>query len=46
MEVRNPGISRYVIENLSPATYYFAVRAFTSTGVESVNSNIYSKVVR
>ncbi len=46
MEVRNPGISTYVVENLSPATYYFAVRAFTSTGTESANSNVASKVVR
>jgi len=39
-------MSSYVIENLAPATYYFAVRAYTSSGSESANSNIASKVVQ
>ncbi len=46
IEVRNPGISSYVVENLSPATYYFAVRAFSSSGSESANSNVASKTIR
>lgn len=46
IEVRNPGVSRYVVENLSPATYYFAVRAVTSSGRESPNSNVASKTIR
>jgi hypothetical protein len=46
IEVRNPGVSSYVVENLSPATYYFAVRAFSSSGSESANSNVASKTVR
>jgi hypothetical protein len=46
IEVRNPGVSRYVVENLSPATYYFAVRAFSASGSESANSNVASKTVR
>lgn len=46
IEVRNPGVSSYVVENLSPATYYFAVRAFSSSGTESANSNVASKTIR
>ena len=39
VEIANPGLTTYVIENLSPGTYYFAVRAYSSAGGESVNSN-------
>jgi hypothetical protein len=40
------GVSTYMVENLAPATYYFSVRAYTTDGVESVNSNIGSKVIQ
>ena len=46
VQVSNPGVTSYVVENLSPATYYFAVRAYASTGAESVASNVASKVVQ
>lgn len=46
VQVANPGVSSYVISNLSPGTYYFAVRAYTSTGTESGNSNVQSKIVQ
>lgn len=42
----NAGLTRYVISDLSAATWYFSIRAYTSAGVESVNSNTVSKVVR
>ena len=35
IQIANPGLTTYVIEDLSPGTYYFAVRAFTSNGGES-----------
>src|SRR5262245_36295454 len=38
IEVRNPTISSYVVEGLSPGTYYFAVTAFTSRNHESERS--------
>jgi hypothetical protein len=46
VQISNAGVSSYVIENLSPATYYFAVKAYTTTGVESALSNTASKVIR
>ncbi|HWK48550.1 MAG TPA: putative Ig domain-containing protein, partial [Steroidobacter sp.] len=38
IQVANAGITRYTISNLSPGTYYFSVRAYTSNGSESANS--------
>ncbi len=46
VQLSNAGLTRYTFDNLSPGTYYFAVRAYTSNGTESANSNLYSKVVR
>jgi hypothetical protein len=43
--VNNPGITTYVVENLTPNTYYFAVKAFNSVGVESTWSNSASKTI-
>lgn len=37
---------KYEFKNLAPGTYYFAVRAVNSAGMESVNSNVVTKVVR
>lgn len=45
IQVANPGLSSYTLSNLSPGTYYFAVRAYASSG-ESDPSNIASKTVQ
>lgn len=45
VQLANPSLSTYVIEGLEPATYYFAVRAYTTSGAESVNSNVASRTV-
>lgn len=45
IEVPNPSVSSYVVEQLSPATWYFAVRAYTTSGEESANSNVASKTL-
>ena len=37
--IDNPGISSYVVENLSPGTYEFAGTSFNQDGVESDYSN-------
>jgi hypothetical protein len=46
IDVTNAGISYYVITDLAPGTYYFAVRAYTQRGAESTDSNVVTKVVR
>ena len=46
IQVANAGISAYVVENLAPGTYYFAVRAYTSNGAESSDSNVIARVVQ
>ncbi|MFC4312249.1 putative Ig domain-containing protein [Steroidobacter flavus] len=46
VQVANVGITSYTFDNLSPGTYYFAVRAYTSNGTESGNSNVASKIVQ
>jgi len=38
--VENEGITTYVVENLSPDTYYFVVTAINSEGVESDHSSV------
>jgi hypothetical protein len=43
--VSNPGLSSYVVEPLTPATWYFALTAVNSAGSESAYSNVASKVV-
>ena len=40
------GVTSYMVENLAPATYYFSVRSYSSTGVESTNSNVATKTVQ
>ncbi len=44
--VSNPGTASYVVSNLSPGTYYFAVKSYTSAGVESSSSNVASKTIQ
>ncbi|WP_129641393.1 putative Ig domain-containing protein [Peristeroidobacter agariperforans] len=46
VQVANAGVTRYVVPDLSAGTWYFSVRAYTSTGVESGNSNTASKTIR
>lgn len=45
IQVTNVGMSSYVVEDLAPGTYYFAVRAYTSAGAESADSNVVAKIV-
>ena len=35
VSVANPGIATYVVQNLAPGTYYFAVAAVNASGMES-----------
>lgn len=45
IRIDNPGITTYVIEDLSPDTYYFVATAFNSNEVESQFSNEAVKIV-
>jgi hypothetical protein len=43
--LENAGITRYVIENLAPGKYYFAISAVSASGAESDLSGEASKVL-
>ena len=43
--VNNAGLSSYVVDQLTPATWYFSVTAVNAIGVESSFSNVASKQV-
>jgi hypothetical protein len=45
VKITNPSVSTYVVENLSPATWYFVVKAYTASGSESDASNLASKKI-
>ncbi len=45
IELRGTGMVTTVIGNLTPATWYFAIRAYNSANVESALSSIVSKVI-
>lgn len=44
--IDDPETTSYQIENLSPGTYYFAVTAINTDGLESTMSNMVVKKVR
>lgn len=43
--IDNPSITRYLIENLSPGTWYFSLVAVSMQGVESPKSGLVSKTI-
>jgi hypothetical protein len=43
--VSNPGVTRYMVDNLSPGTYFFAVTAVAASGAESGLSGEASKTI-
>ncbi len=45
VQLNNVGVQTYVIDNLGQGTWYFAIRAVTSAGVESALSDIVSKSI-
>jgi hypothetical protein len=46
VKVANPGLTRYVIENLAAGTYYFGVIAYNSAGQTSSVSGVASKTIK
>jgi hypothetical protein len=45
ISINTTGTTTYMITDLAPATYYFAIKAFTSSGAESSLSGIASKTI-
>ena len=43
--INNPGITTYVVNNLSTNTWYFVSTSFNASGVESVFSNAVSRTI-
>jgi hypothetical protein len=43
--IDNASVTTYVVDNLSPATWYFAITAVNSQGAESSNSNVANKQI-
>jgi hypothetical protein len=46
VKLANPGLTSYVVENLSAGTYYFGVSAYNSAGGSSSVSSIVSKTIK
>ena len=45
INVDNPGLTTFVVDNLPPSTYFFVTTSLNSSGVESEFSNVASTVV-
>lgn len=45
IQVANPAVKTFIVSDLTPGAYYFSVRAYTSNGTESAQSNVASKVI-
>lgn len=45
IQITNPGMATYVVTGLSSGTWYFAVKAYSSGGAESANSNVVNKTI-
>jgi len=45
IQIGNPSTTRYTVTGLTAGTHFFGVKAYTSGGVESLTSNIVSKVI-
>jgi hypothetical protein len=46
VNVPTAGTTSYMVENLTPATWYFTVKAYTSSGTESDASNVATKTIQ
>ena len=43
--IASAGVTRYVVENLTSATWYFSMTSYNSTGIESSRSTAVSKTI-
>jgi hypothetical protein len=44
--VSNPGVTSYVVDNLSAGTWYFAISSYSTAGIESGLSAVVSSIVK
>lgn len=45
VDLKNAGLTNYVVSNLSTGTWYFGISAYSTTGVESSMSGVVSEVL-
>ena len=45
VNISNPGTATYTVTSLTTGTWYFAIAAYTNTGIESTKSNVGSKTI-
>lgn len=45
VKIANPGIASYVVSELSPGTWYFAMASYTTSDVQSANSTVASTLL-
>jgi hypothetical protein len=45
VQIGNPGTTRWVVENLSPATWYFSMTSVNDFGLESVRTAVGSRTI-
>ena len=46
LDIPNPGVTSAVIENLSPGTWYFGMKTYNTSNVESGMSSVVSKTIQ
>jgi Putative Ig domain len=46
IDIANPGVATYIVQNLTGGPWYFTVRGYNASGVESGNSNVGSKTIQ
>ena len=46
IDIANPGVATYVVQNLTRGGWYFSVRGYNASGAESGNSNVGSKTIQ
>ena len=42
VKLNNPGLTSYVVDNLTTGTWYFSVSSYTAAGMESSQSGVIS----
>jgi hypothetical protein len=45
VDIRNAGLSTYVLDGLAPGVWYFVLRAYNRSGTEGLPSNMASRAL-